>query len=155
MKWWLGGGERTPQQARLGQIPGLGSTSQEERLGQHQTPGGGVAGDLVSFPETLLHRPRAGREETGAWTLHSQGQMDSSPLGFRENPPQAPFFLLALWQKVLPYGIYIEQEQYTRRKLIQQTLNLLCAKKRRRTKNQVHSTQAKRIYQGSHSPGAG
>lgn len=50
MKWWLGGGRRTPQQACLGQIPGLGRTSQEDRLDQYQTPGVQVTRDLICCP---------------------------------------------------------------------------------------------------------
>lgn len=93
MKRWLGGGKRTPQQARLGQIPGLGRTSQEERLGQYQTPGGGAAGDLVSFPETLLHRARAGREETG--TLDSpQPRTDGQQSPWFERKPIPEAFSL-------------------------------------------------------------
>lgn len=135
MKWWLGGGKRTPQQARLGQIPGLGRTSQEERLGQYQTPGGGVAGDLVSFPETLLHRIRAGWEETGTLDSPQPRTDGQQSTWFGRKPTPGTFFLpQSLWQRILSYGINIEQEQYTRRKLIQQTLNLLCAKKELKTR---------------------
>lgn len=41
--------EDTPA-ARLGQIPGLGRTSQEKRLDQYQTPGVQVTRDLIRCP---------------------------------------------------------------------------------------------------------
>lgn len=122
--------ERTPQQACLGQSPGLGRTAQEERLGQYQTPGVGRQAIWLVFLKPFSTGLGLDGRKQAPWIPHNQGQMDSSPLGLGEKPPPGSFFPPpSLWQKITSYGTDIEQEQYTERKLIQQTLNLLGVKK--------------------------